>query len=237
MAASKPSKTQQRLKVSVRRLPPDLPAEVFWRTAAPWVSREGQAEGERQEGAETVAWAEYKAGKVRKRYVLIFIRSSRTGGAPRLCIDIELHAAGRTRTASTRELTSPSRPFPHSSPFIERTMGGALGISRVRCYFSPLFDATLTLSSKQATLARLSSSLRRTLVLPSRRRRRMRGKERLKRVRFHTSWTERLELTNFLPADAEFLAFAEMLKAAPAPVQPPTESSAFPFSHPSPSID
>jgi len=77
MAPSKPGKGQQgqRLKVSVRRLPADLPEEVFWRTAAPWVSREGQPESERQEGAETAVWAVYKPGKVRKRYALFLFPS------------------------------------------------------------------------------------------------------------------------------------------------------------------
>ncbi|BGP13730.1 hypothetical protein JCM10213v2_001668 [Rhodosporidiobolus nylandii] len=67
MAPSKSTKSasNQRLKVVVRRLPPDLPAEVFWRSAAPWVSRADAEEGSGLEGVEAAAWSEYKPGKVR----------------------------------------------------------------------------------------------------------------------------------------------------------------------------
>lgn len=117
------NKAQKRLKVSVRRLPADLPEEVFWRTAAPWVSKgeegaegEGQGEGEAKEGAEKAVWAEYKQGIVRKRFVSLpwpsFERSeSRRGGGTD---DEDLHTAARTRTASIRELTSPSSPSRNS---------------------------------------------------------------------------------------------------------------------------
>ncbi|GAA5894670.1 hypothetical protein JCM6882_006653 [Rhodosporidiobolus microsporus] len=71
MAPTKASKNQPtRLKLVVRRLPPDLPELVFWRSVAPWVAREEtdavQPAVEAQEGAELVSWAVYKPGKVRK---------------------------------------------------------------------------------------------------------------------------------------------------------------------------
>ncbi|BGP22665.1 regulatorof nonsense transcripts 3 [Rhodotorula toruloides] len=55
----------QRLKLVVRRLPPDLPPAVFWKTVSSWVTREG-ADGEGLEGAEQVVWSQYKQGKVRR---------------------------------------------------------------------------------------------------------------------------------------------------------------------------
>ncbi|GAA5983440.1 hypothetical protein JCM5350_007651 [Sporobolomyces pararoseus] len=67
---SKPSQPNQRLKAIVRRLPPDLPPTVFWKTVEPWVQRQSTAEGgqEPQENKEndTVAWSEFKQGIVRK---------------------------------------------------------------------------------------------------------------------------------------------------------------------------
>jgi regulator of nonsense transcripts 3 len=45
----------ERLKTVVRRLPPNLPEEVFWQSVQKWVSDE------------TVTWKEYYGGKFRKR--------------------------------------------------------------------------------------------------------------------------------------------------------------------------
>ncbi|BGO97548.1 hypothetical protein RTG_01519 [Rhodotorula toruloides ATCC 204091] len=59
------SQGNQRLKLVVRRLPPDLPPAVFWKTVSPWVTRE-DVDDEGQEGAEKVVWSEYKQGKVRR---------------------------------------------------------------------------------------------------------------------------------------------------------------------------
>ena len=47
----------ERLKTVVRRLPPNLPEEVFWQSVQKWVSDD------------TVIWKEYWQGKFRKRYV------------------------------------------------------------------------------------------------------------------------------------------------------------------------
>ena len=45
----------ERLKTVVRRLPPNLPEEVFWQSVQKWVTDE------------TVTWKEYYQGKFRKR--------------------------------------------------------------------------------------------------------------------------------------------------------------------------
>lgn len=45
----------ERLKVVVRRLPPNLPEEIFWQSVAEWVSDE------------TVSWKSFHAGKVKRR--------------------------------------------------------------------------------------------------------------------------------------------------------------------------
>lgn len=44
-----------RLKSVVRRLPPNLPEDVFWGSVAPWVTRE------------SAAWKVYYPGKPKKR--------------------------------------------------------------------------------------------------------------------------------------------------------------------------
>ncbi|GAA5875017.1 hypothetical protein JCM3774_000474 [Rhodotorula dairenensis] len=69
MAPNKPGSkggpAAQRLKVVVRKLPPDLPARVFWTTTAQWITREDQ-DADGLPGAERVAWTQYRPGKVRK---------------------------------------------------------------------------------------------------------------------------------------------------------------------------
>ena len=53
-------KTQvERLKTVVRRLPPNLPEDVFWKSVEQWVTED------------TVTWKEYYQGKFRKRYALV----------------------------------------------------------------------------------------------------------------------------------------------------------------------
>jgi regulator of nonsense transcripts 3 len=46
----------ERLKTVVRRLPPNLPEDVFWQSVDAWVSEE------------TVIWKTFYPGKFRKRY-------------------------------------------------------------------------------------------------------------------------------------------------------------------------
>jgi regulator of nonsense transcripts 3 len=45
----------ERLKTVVRRLPPNLPEEVFWQSVQPWVTEE------------TAVWKVYYPGKLRKK--------------------------------------------------------------------------------------------------------------------------------------------------------------------------
>lgn len=55
----------ERLKTVVRRLPPNLPEDVFWQSVDAWVSEE------------TVTWKTFYPGKSRKRYVKVHIACSR----------------------------------------------------------------------------------------------------------------------------------------------------------------
>ncbi|KAJ7594258.1 Smg-4/UPF3 family-domain-containing protein [Mycena floridula] len=50
-----PAPGAERLKAAVRRLPPNLPEDIFWQSVQPWVSDE------------SVTWKEYQPGKLRKR--------------------------------------------------------------------------------------------------------------------------------------------------------------------------
>ena len=54
----------ERLKTVVRRLPPNLPEDVFWQSVQPWVTEE------------SVSWKVFYAGKARKRYVFFLILHS-----------------------------------------------------------------------------------------------------------------------------------------------------------------
>lgn len=50
-------KVAERLKTVVRRLPPNLPEEIFWQSVSKWVTEE------------TVTWKAYYPGKFKTRYV------------------------------------------------------------------------------------------------------------------------------------------------------------------------
>ncbi|KAG0706582.1 Smg-4/UPF3 family-domain-containing protein [Suillus ampliporus] len=50
-----PANPTERLKTVVRRLPPNLPEEIFWQSVQPWVTDD------------SVTWKVYHAGKLRKR--------------------------------------------------------------------------------------------------------------------------------------------------------------------------
>jgi regulator of nonsense transcripts 3 len=54
---SQPPVSTERLKTVVRRLPPNLPEDVFWQSVQSWVSDE------------TVTWKIFYPGKLRKRYI------------------------------------------------------------------------------------------------------------------------------------------------------------------------
>lgn len=47
----------ERLKTVIRRLPPNLPEEIFWQTVQKWVTED------------TVSWKVYYSGKFKKRFV------------------------------------------------------------------------------------------------------------------------------------------------------------------------
>jgi len=47
----------ERLKTIVRRLPPNLPEEIFWQSVQPWVTDD------------SISWKVFHAGKLRKRCV------------------------------------------------------------------------------------------------------------------------------------------------------------------------
>jgi hypothetical protein len=49
---------QERLKTVVRRLPPNLPEDVFWQSVQSWVNED------------TASWKMFYPGKMRKRYVI-----------------------------------------------------------------------------------------------------------------------------------------------------------------------
>ena len=53
-----PKAQAERLKTVVRRLPPNLPEEIFWQSVSKWVSEE------------TVTWKSYYPGKFKTRYVV-----------------------------------------------------------------------------------------------------------------------------------------------------------------------
>ncbi|KAI5474203.1 hypothetical protein MNV49_003968 [Pseudohyphozyma bogoriensis] len=70
----------QRLKIVVRRLPPDLPEPLFWRSVAPWVAREttttdadappansdNDPATEASPQPERAVWTQFRQGKVRR---------------------------------------------------------------------------------------------------------------------------------------------------------------------------
>ena len=54
---SAPASQQEKLKTVIRRLPPNLPEEVFWQSVQQWVTED------------TVSWKVFYPGKVRNKYV------------------------------------------------------------------------------------------------------------------------------------------------------------------------
>jgi len=78
----------ERLKIVVRRLPPNLPEDIFWQSVSEWVSDA------------TVSWKSFHAGKVKKRWVFLPL------GATISCIGIWLKRGGRLNKE-----TIPSRAY------------------------------------------------------------------------------------------------------------------------------
>lgn len=59
--ASQSSGQSDKLKTVVRRLPPNLPEDIFWQSVQTWVSDD------------TVTWKAFYPGKIRKKYVLLTV--------------------------------------------------------------------------------------------------------------------------------------------------------------------
>jgi regulator of nonsense transcripts 3 len=55
--SKKPKEPVPRLKLVIRKLPPNLPKEVFLKTVEPWINK--------------IDWHDYYPGKLSKRYVVI----------------------------------------------------------------------------------------------------------------------------------------------------------------------
>ena len=58
-AQHRPDRDRERLKSVVRRLPPNLPEDVFWGSVAQWVTDE------------SVSWKLFCPGKLRTRWVFV----------------------------------------------------------------------------------------------------------------------------------------------------------------------
>lgn len=58
----------ERLKTVIRRLPPNLPEDVFWQSVQPWVTDD------------TILWRAYYPGKLRKRFVILLDQVVRSPG-------------------------------------------------------------------------------------------------------------------------------------------------------------
>jgi Smg-4/UPF3 family len=56
---SQPEPNSERLKTVIRRLPPNLPEEIFWQSVQSWVTED------------TAVWKTYYPGKLRKRYAVL----------------------------------------------------------------------------------------------------------------------------------------------------------------------
>ena len=64
LKATQKATQTDRLKVVVRRLPPNLPEDVFWKSVEQWVTDE------------TVVWKAFYGGKAKKRYEIAWSVSS-----------------------------------------------------------------------------------------------------------------------------------------------------------------
>lgn len=97
----------ERLKTVVRRLPPNLPEEIFWQSVQTWVTDD------------SVTWKVYHAGKLRKRCVSAFVCAF--FGVVNQCRAV----AGRTRRMSRRGRIS------HLSmrSFLRRSVANMMAIS------------------------------------------------------------------------------------------------------------
>jgi regulator of nonsense transcripts 3 len=58
---AQPPSANERLKIVVRRLPPNLPEDIFWQSVQTWVSEDN------------VTFKAFYAGKIAKRFVFYFL--------------------------------------------------------------------------------------------------------------------------------------------------------------------
>lgn len=61
-----PEPNNERLKTVIRRLPPNLPEEIFWQSVQSWATED------------TTVWKTYYPGKLRKRYAVLESRVNRS---------------------------------------------------------------------------------------------------------------------------------------------------------------
>ena len=106
----------ERLKTVVRRLPPNLPEDVFWQSVQPWVTEE------------SVSWKVFYAGKARKRSVFFLTLHSLLQS---LILGLEIDYR---RRISPHELTSRSRLRRSSPNLAGNTMVICFEIKQVRVH-------------------------------------------------------------------------------------------------------
>lgn len=106
----------ERLKTVVRRLPPNLPEDVFWQSVQPWVTEE------------SVSWKVFYAGKARKRYVFFLTPHSLLQS---LILGVEVDCQ---RRISPHELTSRLRVRRSSPNLAGNTMVICSEIRQVRVH-------------------------------------------------------------------------------------------------------
>lgn len=87
------SSAHDKLKTVVRRLPPNLPEDIFWQSVEPWVSDE------------TVSWRAFYPGKIRKKWVYL---SLHVGRDSKVCCSVDIMSTKRT---SPRALISRFGPW------------------------------------------------------------------------------------------------------------------------------
>lgn len=114
-----------KLKIVVRRLPANIPEEIFWSSTAQWVNDE------------TAGWKVFRKGKVAKAYVAPALLSS--SGTPELLHLTQLMPSlnAATRSRRTRELTFCSRTRLLYSTFTGATMATSSATRPVRPAVSP----------------------------------------------------------------------------------------------------
>ena len=101
----------ERLKTVVRRLPPNLPEEIFWQSVQSWVTED------------TAVWKTYYPGKIRKRYTWSFENLNKL---------IIISSSVRTRRTSHPVHILHSRRKNNSNCSVASMMATFLGIRQVR---------------------------------------------------------------------------------------------------------